>query len=344
LFVALSAAAMGILNRKINWQLIRYPAMGLIPAMGLAALAITDQTGMRHPFAGFGLISWTVAFTAHLFLVHRFEDDWPEGVVRSLHLAGFILLSGLITWELGWHVDRLVSGSDTWKWVAIGVLPCLITGAMMKWGRRVLWPVSRFYTEYRIIGTGLILVWLLGWVCISVFMKGNPDPLAYLPILNPLELGQLAAIITIVTWLRMVQQDETVTTVLIQDRRLMMVPGAILFMWLNAVTARCVHFFANVAFTFRALHHSTLFHASLSIIWGATALGVMVWSTRAGKREGWFAGAGLLGLEVLKLFFVDLSGSGTISRIVSFLAVGLLMLIIGFFSPLPPAGNKEKTA
>ena len=39
---------------------------------------------------------------------------------------------------------------------------------------------------------------------------------------------------------------------------------------------------------------------------------------------------------VVKLFVVDLSGSGTVSRIVSFLAVGGLMLVVGYFTPLPP--------
>jgi uncharacterized membrane protein len=39
------------------------------------------------------------------------------------------------------------------------------------------------------------------------------------------------------------------------------------------------------------------------------------------------------------MFLVDLSRSGTVARIVSFIAVGVLMLIIGRFSPVPPAEN-----
>ena len=66
----------------------------------------------------------------------------------------------------------------------------------------------------------------------------------------------------------------------------------------------------------------------------------MVWANRSRLRWLWFSGAGLLGLEVIKLFLVDLSGTGTVARIVSFLAVGALMLVIGFFSPLPPAEKK----
>lgn len=46
--------------------------------------------------------------------------------------------------------------------------------------------------------------------------------------------------------------------------------------------------------------------------------------------------ATLLGVVILKLFLVDLSRTGTILRIVSFLGVGVLMLIIGYVSPIPP--------
>ena len=39
---------------------------------------------------------------------------------------------------------------------------------------------------------------------------------------------------------------------------------------------------------------------------------------------------------VAKLFLVDLSGAGTVQRIVSFVGVGILMLVIGYLSPVPP--------
>jgi uncharacterized membrane protein len=52
------------------------------------------------------------------------------------------------------------------------------------------------------------------------------------------------------------------------------------------------------------------------------------------------AGAGLLGVVVVKLFLIDLAGHGSIERIVSFVAVGLLLLVIGWFSPVPPKGGE----
>jgi uncharacterized membrane protein len=58
----------------------------------------------------------------------------------------------------------------------------------------------------------------------------------------------------------------------------------------------------------------------------------------------WIGGAGLLAVVVLKLLLVDLSGIGTVARIVSFMGVGGLMLLIGYLAPLPPAAGDEQEA
>ena len=43
-----------------------------------------------------------------------------------------------------------------------------------------------------------------------------------------------------------------------------------------------------------------------------------------------------MAVVVVKLFLVDLAKVGGVERIVSFIAVGVLMLVIGYFAPLPP--------
>jgi uncharacterized membrane protein len=67
----------------------------------------------------------------------------------------------------------------------------------------------------------------------------------------------------------------------------------------------------------------------------------MFLATRRGLRLLWLAGAALLGVVVLKLFLFDLSQLSGIRRIVSFIGVGVLLLAIGYFSPVPP---KESVA
>ena len=86
----------------------------------------------------------------------------------------------------------------------------------------------------------------------------------------------------------------------------------------------------------KELERSVLAQASLSVFWSVLALALMVFAARTARRALWMVGAALMAVVVIKLFVVDLSNVGGIERIVSFIAVGLLMLVIGYFSPVPP--------
>jgi uncharacterized membrane protein len=79
-----------------------------------------------------------------------------------------------------------------------------------------------------------------------------------------------------------------------------------------------------------------LVQAALASFWSVLALATMVVSTRLRLRPLWITGAALMGAVVVKLFLVDLSNVSGVERIVSFIGVGLLMLLIGYLSPVPP--------
>jgi uncharacterized membrane protein len=68
---------------------------------------------------------------------------------------------------------------------------------------------------------------------------------------------------------------------------------------------------------------------------------LMVVAHRRAVRRLWMAGAGLMALVVGKLLLVDSANAGTIERIVAFIVVGLLMLGIGYFAPLPAKKGDE---
>ena len=108
------------------------------------------------------------------------------------------------------------------------------------------------------------------------------------------------------------------------------------FIVLNGVLLRALNHLFGVPFTLQAMLQSTLVQTSLSIFWAVIALTAMLIATRQARRIVWLAGAALLAIVVIKLFLVDLSRIGSIERIVSFVGVGLLMLVLGYFSPLPP--------
>jgi uncharacterized membrane protein len=73
-----------------------------------------------------------------------------------------------------------------------------------------------------------------------------------------------------------------------------------------------------------------------AILWTLLALSLMVLAHRRAQRPLWLVGAGLLGLVVVKLLLIDLSNAGGAERIIAFIVVGVLMLVVGYFAPLPP--------
>jgi uncharacterized membrane protein len=92
-----------------------------------------------------------------------------------------------------------------------------------------------------------------------------------------------------------------------------------------------------------ALWASPLFQTTASVTWTLVALALMVGGTRLATRALWIAGSTLLAAVVAKLFIVDLAGIGTVARIVSFIVVGLLILVIGYLSPLPPRSRPQQS-
>ena len=163
-----------------------------------------------------------------------------------------------------------------------------------------------------------------------MFTPGDPAPIGYLPLLNPLDLASLLALAAVLRWHL---ADQRVAL----QRPVRYALGITAFIALNAAALRAVHFLAGVPWNVDALSKSLLVQAVLSLLWTGTAMGLMVLAHRRTMRGWWGIGAALLAAVVVKLFFVDLSGQGTIERIVSFVGVGVLILVIGYLAPVPPS-------
>lgn len=117
--------------------------------------------------------------------------------------------------------------------------------------------------------------------------------------------------------------------------------GAIAFVGLNGSLLRALHHLAAIPYDLQAMLQSTLVQAALSIFWSVLALCAMVAATRLRVRALWVVGASLMVVVVAKLALVDLSNTGTVERIVSFIGVGVLMLLIGYVSPVPPRTSES---
>jgi uncharacterized membrane protein len=114
--------------------------------------------------------------------------------------------------------------------------------------------------------------------------------------------------------------------------------AALAFIAINGIWLRTAHHWLGVDWNARALSVSPVVQAGLSILWTLIAMALMVFAHRRALRISWAAGAGLLAVVVAKL------AEGW-ERIVTFIGVGVLMLVIGYFVPLPPKATGEvKTA
>ncbi len=177
---------------------------------------------------------------------------------------------------------------------------------------------------------------MLGWFWLANgFSEGAADPLPYLPLLNPLELGLLITLTGIVSWTRQHLPQLGVSEGRAQKTALV-IAGASLFALITAMVLRTAHHWLGVAWYPDALFESMRVQAGLSIVWTLMALALMIGGHLRARRDLWIAGAALIGVVVAKLFFVELSNRGGLERIISFIGVGVLLLVVGYFAPLPP--------
>jgi uncharacterized membrane protein len=106
------------------------------------------------------------------------------------------------------------------------------------------------------------------------------------------------------------------------------------FIWISAMTIRSVHYWAHVPYQFDAILASTIAQTSLTIVWCLLSLMTVALATWRHSKAIWWVGMMILAITIGKLFFVDLANSNSIARIISFIGVGLVLLLIGYFSPV----------
>ncbi|WP_175764291.1 DUF2339 domain-containing protein [Burkholderia ambifaria] len=177
----------------------------------------------------------------------------------------------------------------------------------------------------------IVVMWV--WTFYANFTQDGGS-WARIPLLNPLDLVLVVVYALAASWF--VRARKLGWSFDNYRVELLSGAGATAFLWLNAILLRTLHHWAGVPYEFGAMAESTLVQASVSVYWTLCALAITIWATRRGLRPLWFVGAALLALTVIKLFLFDLSHVTGIERIVSFIGIGVLLLLIGYFSPLPP--------
>ncbi len=349
LVAALSVGLWTWVALRSSWPAMARLCLTLTPIAAIFLVeGVNDALGqLYHPLGQLRWLGWGAVLVVHLLSLRRLVALAPAWAISAAHIVGCLLVLGAVTLELRFGLLLLAGPGDAWRWLGWALAPCAFL-LLMASPRRLPWPVSTYPQEYRGLPALVVAVAVMGWFWTANSLgNGDAPPLTYLPLLNPLELGLALALVLVVRWshvgLPLLGMDERETRLPLRA-----VIGTSVFALATAAVFRTAHQWAGVAFDPDALLDSMLVQAGLSIVWTLGALGLMVSGHLRGRRLRWTVGATLIAAVVIKLFFVELDNRGGLARIISFIGVGVLLLIVGYFAPLPPrrpdAQDKDEAA
>ena len=116
------------------------------------------------------------------------------------------------------------------------------------------------------------------------------------------------------------------------------------FTLLNGILLRTLHHWVGTPFEWASIFTNSTVQMSFTFLWGITAFLLMLLAHRRAQRQLWIVGAALMGVVVAKLFLLDLAQTGSVERIASFIGAGLMLLVMGYFAPLPPVKKEIASA
>jgi uncharacterized membrane protein len=323
-----------VATRIWEWKLLVKTLQGyLLLGMLFFLMRSIDTVPPLHPFEGFGALVLGGLFLLNYLLLFYYDKVWSYA--KALHILSLWFVVAVGTLELRYHATVLDVGKSVIV-MATAVVPLLFSLGLMVLKKYPEW-VEKYRESYQVTGVGGLVAVLVLWE-LRAFMTAPDIALSlYIPCLNPLDMIQLLSVGMVGYW---IYSNRTILS-----RETQQFSAGVLFflstVLASVIFARAVHLFRDIDYRFIVLWENVYFQAGLSILWSVIAIMMMLLSKRYAHRALWLSGFGLLILVVMKLFFIELSNSGTIERIISFIVVGSLLLLIGYFVPLPP-NKKEK--
>lgn len=327
MFVAVTGWIVAEVHRRNPARALAWTVVASMAAAVLLALAQDAAHG--HPFAGLGGVAWLLfaltGWRSLRCLRDHADGNGEPGMAHALWLWAWALAAGLCLHQLasdaGW--------GEGWQIAALG-LPGWCIAALVQWRPQwIAMPLASHFEQWRRPLQWTFVLALAFAAAIALTIAGNSAPLPWVPLLNPLDMAQLAEVGLVAAWLTSpLVSDE------LRERRIPLLAAAG-FALITVITLRTVHHLGGVAWD-GSMFSTSLVQTSLTIVW--SVLGVFGWilGSRRGQRDLWRAGAVLMAVVLVKLILVDRSHLGTMLGIASFIAYGLLCTLVGYFAPAPP--------
>jgi uncharacterized membrane protein len=347
-FVA-SAWVFQIIGRRTQWRVAIWPSAVSLIALVIGFLNIVSL--QSHVLYAPGFLIWFIAIALHgrMLYLNDHDDDGAvtKGVLVATHVGGVWLATAMLADCMSLAIDKGALW-DT-SWASVGLLASVVTallgltlwasGKINSGATELGWPRDQHCVAYGWnAALPIAALVVVGALATALFASGDADPLPYIPLLNPVDLMIVLALATLELWRRglILARSATQLATQLSGRAGIAVIGMLAFIAINTVWLRIAHQLLGVDCAADELFDSTIVQTGLAILWTTLALPLMVFAHRRTDRGLWLAGAALLGLTVAKLVLVDLNNTGGGARIIAFIAVGVLMLVVGYLAPLPP--------
>jgi uncharacterized membrane protein len=343
-FAALTALLAGEVFRRERG---RGPAWTLAAMLAAPLLLAWVQRGTHgHPLGGaFGALAWFVYALGGMRALTalrqrgaddaRFADDESDGGARPFaHVAWLAALGLALSLTLEALAGEAALGQG-WRFAA-GALPWLALAALVEWRPMlVAVPFGARFEAWRDAVRGLLAVGFALTAFVALFLPGDSAPLPYAPLLNPLDLAQIALLGLLARWAHALPQE-------LRARRGALLAGAGLA-FVTAATLRAAHHWAAVPWD-EAMFRTGVVQTALTVVWSALGVAGWVLGSRRGARDVWLGGALLMAVVLAKLVLLDRQHLGNLLGIVSFLAYGLLCTAVGYLAPVPPRSSSKEPA
>jgi len=354
LFASLSGLIWYLIEKRYQWKVLSqltWVTLPLLILIGVGSLLSYNYLTFNHLMKSWDLLIWIFSIASFYWVIYHREVNEKTAIKLNLkndtyipklpaasnilHFVAFISLVSFSIQEINWVAEYFLFASTGWG-IALYGLTIAAWLYLLRFNNR--WPIRFNQTIYSVVAVGTILFCASIWSLLMNFThSGNVAPLIYLPFLNPLDIVQ--GFLFILVFQSTQKLSETIIS--LPMGLVKMVSLIFVFIWLNVILLRCLHHWLGIAYDFDEMYRSFVVQTSLSIFWTIMGLIGTVFAAKASSRKIWVVAASLIGVVVFKLFTIDLDNSSSIERIVSFVVVGLLLLIVGYFSPLPPKEEKR---
>ncbi|MBG3080493.1 DUF2339 domain-containing protein [Proteus mirabilis] len=340
-FILISCWGMYFVGKKTQFSELASCSVLLWPMSALIMLVYIFQAGSLID-NWLSTIVWIAIFASGFYLL-KVNTLLPTQRLNKalIHVMHLVFIGLFLFTEIIWLIDTTylyVSLHFASVIFSISLYIAISTILVMK----VNW-IKAYLNTYLVITVPVLALLALSLIFANM-NNGTESGVKFIPLFNLMDLMGIVGIWVGYKFISVMKQSPKYQQLLQNNFPLYnyIIP-AVIFWWANGILLRGLAFTTDIDWSMYEIINSKVIQTVLAIIWAITAVVTMMMATRKKSRSSWFIGGGLLAVVIAKLFFIDTSLSSGLLRALAFIGVAILILFIGYFSPLPPKKQNQKT-